>query len=158
MRQSREAEQRGRAGNSNPASWTSVSCSALPPSPPHCSELLVPHLPTSTALGGVSALRRISGDGAVACCFLQQPELSPKGLYPCPRLFASETPFSHCTMGKPLPGCLWVTGDQYLGKLVISVTSDASAAAGAGERDMRILPSQIPCLEPEATAEASGPL
>lgn len=104
----------------------------------------MPHLPTSTALGGVSALRRISGDGAVACCFLQQPELSPKGLYPCPRPFASETPFCHCTMGKPLPGCLWVTGNQYLGRLVISVTSDASAAAGAGERDMRILPSQTP--------------
>ena len=94
-----EAEWRGRAGNSNPACWTSVSCSAPPPSPPHYSKLLVPHLPTSTALGGVNALRRISEDGAVACCFLQQLWLSPKGLYPCPRPFSSETPCPHCTMG-----------------------------------------------------------
>ena len=100
----------------------------------------------STALGGVNALRRISEDGAVACCFLQQLGLSPKGLYPCPRPFSSETPFSHCTMGRPSPGCLWVRGDHYLGRLVISVTSDASAAAEAGERDMRILPGQIPQL------------
>lgn len=105
----------------------------------------------STALGGVNALRRISEDGAVACCFLQQLGLSPKGLYPCPRPFSSETPFSHCTMGRPSPGCLWVRGDHYLGRLVISVTSDASAAAEAGERDMRILPGQIPRLEPESS-------
>lgn len=151
MRWSGEAERGSRAGNSDPASWTSVSCPAPPPSPPHCSELLVPHLPTSTALGGVSALRRISEDGAVACCFLQQLGLSPKGLYPCPRPFSSESPFSHCTMGKPSPGCLWVRGDHYLGRLVISVTSDASAAAQAGERDTRILPGQIPWLEPDSS-------
>lgn len=53
--------------------------------------------------------------------------------------------------GKPSPGCLWVRGDHYLGRLVISVTSDASAAAEAGERDMRILPGQIPRLEPESS-------
>lgn len=43
-----------------------------------------------------------------------------------------------------------------MGKSVTSVASDASAAAGDGERDVITLPGQIPWLESEAKAEASG--